>query len=147
MAGQRLAQARCSGQKLSVIETLGTVSSICTDKSGTLTQNQMTVREVWVDRQLLTLSGVGYEPKGEFSPQPVDKAVATDLQALLAAATLCNNSRLSPPTPARPAWSSLGDQTEAALRVMALKGGISEASLEPLLPPSTSCLLMPGASA
>ena len=134
MSGQRLAQRGVLVKKLSVIETLGTVSSICTDKSGTLTQNQMTVREVWVDRQLLTLSGVGYEPKGEFSPNPAGTAFANDLQALLAAATLCNNSRLSPPTPARPTWSSLGDQTEAALRVMALKGGIGEASLEPLLP-------------
>jgi Ca2+-transporting ATPase len=57
-------------KKLSITETLGTVSVICTDKSGTLTQNQMTVRELWVGRQKLRVTGVGYEPRGEFQPPP-----------------------------------------------------------------------------
>ena len=129
MAGQRLAQRGVLVKKLAVIERLGTVSTICTDKSGTLTQNQMTVREIWVGGRRLTVSGIGYEPKGSFSPDPAGQPLAGDLKMLLVAAALCNNSRLSPPTPERPLWSSIGDQTEAALRVAALKGGIDEHEL------------------
>ena len=70
MAGQRLAGHGVLVKKLSTIETLGTVSVICTDKSGTLTQNQMTVREVWVGGERFSVSGVGYEPSGEFTPRP-----------------------------------------------------------------------------
>ena len=125
IAVQRLAQRGVLVKKLAVVETLATTSVICTDKSGTLTQNQMMVSEIWVSGQRLSVSGVGYEPKGEFSPRPTG-ALASDLGELLTAATLCNNSRLNPPTPDRPQWTSLGDQTEAALRVAALKWGVDE---------------------
>jgi len=164
MAGQRLAGAGVLVKKLSVLETLGIISTICTDKSGTLTQNQMTVREIWVARQQIILSGVGYNPQGEFryqgnrslvplEPPPTAgdqfaavrerwspasgkrpdggaKAEVTgDLKVLLTAGALCNNSRLSPPTPEHPQWTSLGDQTEAALRVAAYKGGLTDEEL------------------
>ena len=134
MAGQRLAQRGVLVKKLSVIETLGTISTICTDKSGTLTQNQMTVREVWVAGQNLSVSGVGYEPKGGFSPNPNGQPYLNDLKMLLTSAALCNNARLSPPTLERPQWTSLGDQTEAALRVVALKGGMDQGALEASYP-------------
>ncbi len=134
LAAQRLATRRVLVKKLSVIETLGTVSTICTDKSGTLTQNQMTVRAVWVARQQMQVSGVGYEPAGAFSPEADGQPYENDLYQLLVAAALCNNSRLSPPTPERPLWSSLGDQTEAALRVASLKAGINEETLARMYP-------------
>ncbi len=134
MAGQRLAQRGVLVKKLSILETLGTVSVVCTDKSGTLTQNQMTVREVWVARQRLAFSGVGYEPKGEITPDPAGQPFKEDLVELLSAAMLSNNSRLIPPSPERPQWSSLGDQTEAALRVAALKCGLDEKALIEQLP-------------
>ncbi len=134
IAVQRLSRRGVLVKKLSVVETLGTVSVICTDKSGTLTQNQMTIREVWVGGRRLKVSGIGYEPRGEFQPNPEAAGVQSDLQALLTAAVLCNNSRLNPPTPERPHWSSLGDQTEAALRVLALKGKVEEQSLNSVLP-------------
>ncbi len=70
MAGQRLADKGVLIKQMSTVETLGATSVICTDKSGTLTQNQMTVREVWVAQQRLSVSGVGYEPKGSLSPDP-----------------------------------------------------------------------------
>jgi magnesium-transporting ATPase (P-type) len=130
MAGQRLAGHGVLVKKLSTVETLGTVSVLCTDKSGTLTQNQMTVREVWVAGERFTVSGVGYEPTGEFSPSPDASPVSSDLQRLLAAASLCNNSRLNPPTPENPQWTCLGDQTEAALRVAAHKGGVDSSLLD-----------------
>lgn len=120
IAVQRLSRQGVLVKQLSIIETLGTTSVICTDKSGTLTQNQMTIREVWSGGQHLNVSGVGYEPTGDITP------ARPDLEPLLMAALLCNNARLIPPGPERPTWSSLGDQTEAALRVLALKGGLAE---------------------
>jgi len=134
MAVQRLAQRDVLAKKLSIVETLGTVSVICTDKSGTLTQNQMTVREVWVARQRLKISGVGYEPKGEFSPSPVRKLFEKDLNLLLHAGQACNNSRINLPSPEHPYWTSLGDQTEAALKVAALKAGMTDESLNVIYP-------------
>lgn len=125
MAVQRLAQRGVLVKKLAVVETLASTSVICTDKSGTLTQNQMTVTEMWVAGQRLHVSGVGYEPRGDFYPPPADPLTA-DLTSLLTAATLCNNSRLNPPSPEHPQWTCLGDQTEAALRVVALKGQVEE---------------------
>lgn len=134
MAGQRLAQQGALVKKLSVIETLGTVSVICTDKSGTLTQNQMTVREIWVSGKRLKISGVGYEPKGKITPSPDGTPLEGDVKILLAAATLCNNSRLTPPGAEHPGWSGLGDQTEVALRVAARKGGVDEQNLNLVYP-------------
>lgn len=128
MAVQRLAQRGVLVKKLATVETLGNISVICTDKSGTLTQNQMTVREIWVSGEKLSVSGIGYEPQGEITPIPLSANLQSSLNLLLTAATLCNNSRLLPPTTEHPFWSALGDSTEAALRVVARKGGISEES-------------------
>lgn len=132
LAGQRLAQRGVLVKQLSVVETLGTVSTLCTDKSGTLTQNQLTVREVWVAGARLRVSGVGYDPVGTFTSEGT--YAPEDLRALLTAAALCNNARLIPPSPTRPQWSSLGDQTEAALKVLARKGGLDETQLTAAYP-------------
>ncbi len=134
IAVQRLAGRGVLAKRLNVVETLGNVSIICTDKSGTLTQNQMTVREVWVARRRLQVTGVGYEPKGQFMPSPVDSPFEKDLLVLLEAALCCNNARVNPPTPERPTWTSLGDQTEAALKVAALKYNLNEDVVTMLLP-------------
>ncbi|HEY3311361.1 MAG TPA: cation-transporting P-type ATPase [Anaerolineales bacterium] len=133
-ATQRLALKGVLAKKLTIVETLGNVSVICTDKSGTLTQNQMTVRELWVSQQKIKLSGVGYEPKGQFTPSPANQPWQASLTALLEGAACCNNARLNPPTPEHPTWTSLGDQTEAALKVAALKSGIIEKMLETKYP-------------
>ncbi len=131
---QRLAQKGVLVKKLSILETLEHVSVICTDKSGTLTQNQMTVRQLWVAGRPLVVTGTGYEPEGEFVPSPGTEAAEKDLDALLTAAMLCNNSRLNPPAPDHPHWTVLGDQTEAALRVVAMKNGLQEENLRKSLP-------------
>ncbi len=125
IAVQRLARRGVLVKSLAMMDTIGTTSVICTDKSGTLTQNQMTVRELWVGDRRYRVSGSGYEPKGDFSPAP-SGAVKDDMKILLTASALCNNSRLLPPAPERQKWSYLGDQTEAALRVLALKAGVDE---------------------
>ncbi len=134
IAVQRLAGRGVLAKRLNVVETLGNVSVICTDKSGTLTQNQMTVREIWVARHKLQVTGVGYAPIGQFTPMSVGNAFENDLLALLEAALCCNNARINPPTPERPTWTSLGDQTEAALKVAALKYNLNEADVSMLLP-------------
>lgn len=134
MAVQRLASRGVLAKRLTVVETLGNVSVICTDKSGTLTQNQMTVREIWVAGRRLQVTGVGYTPLGEYLPSPAGSPCEADLEALLTAALCCNNARLNPPTPEHPAWSSLGDQTEAALKAAALKYGLEEETVGANLP-------------
>ncbi len=133
-AVQRLAQKGVLVKKLAILETLEHVSVICTDKSGTLTQNQMTVRQIWVSGKPFVITGAGYDPKGEFVPKPGTEATERDLRALLTAALMCNNSRLNPPTIEQPQWTVLGDQTEAALRVVAMKGGLEQEPVNKLLP-------------
>jgi P-type Ca2+ transporter type 2C len=133
-AVQRLAQRGVLAKKLSTVEKLGQVSVICTDKSGTLTQNQMTVRDIWVARHRLKVTGVGYEPDGKFSPDPNGQVWEKDLLTLLEVAASCNNARINAPSPEHPTWTSLGDQTEAALKVAAMKAGITEEALNRLIP-------------
>ena len=130
MAVQRLVARGVLAKRLNVIETLGNVSIICTDKSGTLTQNQMTVREVWVARRRLSVTGAGYEPKGIFVPAPANFDQEQDLRSLLEVAISCNNARINPPSPNHPTWTSLGDQTEAALKVAAMKFKVDETRME-----------------
>ncbi len=129
MAAQRLIKRGVLVKQLSVLETLGSVSVICTDKSGTLTQNQMTVRTLWVGGQRLEVTGVGYAPEGAIVPAPTEPGQCADLERLLCAGTLCNNARLNAPTADKPLWHCLGDQTEAALLALALKGGLAAADM------------------
>ena len=133
MGVQRMARRNALIKKLSAVETLGACTVICTDKTGTLTQNEMTVREAWTTAGRWTASGVGYDPAGEFlpagnSPVPGGGKPASELRELLSGAALCNNARLLPPGEGR-GWSILGDPTEAALLVAAAKGGLAEATL------------------
>ncbi len=133
-AVQRLAQRGVLAKKLSTVEKLGQVSVICTDKSGTLTQNQMTVRDIWVAQRRIKVTGVGYEPQGNFLPDPKGQAWEKDLLSLLEAASGCNNARINSPSMEHPGWTSLGDQTEAALKVAAMKAGILEEAVNRILP-------------
>jgi magnesium-transporting ATPase (P-type) len=122
---QRMARRHALVKRLSAVETLGSTTVICTDKTGTLTQNEMTVREVWAGGRRFSVSGTGYAPQGSFSQagRPVS-ASNDDLRRLLIAAKLCNNARLLPPNGETARWTALGDPTEAALLVSACKGGL-----------------------
>jgi Ca2+-transporting ATPase len=126
IAVQRLASQGVLAKRMTVVEKLGNVSVLCTDKSGTLTQNQMTVREIWIARQKLKVTGVGYEPKGHFIPSPDNAPYREDLKDLLEAAMSCNNARINPPGLEHATWTALGDQTEAALKVAAMKHHVDE---------------------
>lgn len=133
-AVQRLAQKGVLTKKLSTVEKLGQVSVICTDKSGTLTQNQMTVRDIWISGQRIKVTGVGYEPQGNFIPDPSGQAWENDLLSLLEVACSCNNARINAPSVEHPGWTSLGDQTEAAMKVAAMKDGVMEDAVNRILP-------------
>jgi magnesium-transporting ATPase (P-type) len=126
MGTQRMARRHALIKRLSAVETLGCTTVICTDKTGTLTQNEMTVRELWVASRRLTVTGVGYAPEGQLLEDGralVDPADG-DLRWLLVAAGLCNDARVLPPNSESDRWTVLGDPTEAALRVVANKGGV-----------------------
>jgi len=124
MGVQRMAKRNALMKKLSSVETLGSCTVICTDKTGTLTQNEMTVREAWAAGRRLTVTGVGYEPVGELRLASADETFsAGDLRELLLGAALCNNAKLVAPSEGK-AWTILGDPTEAALLVVAAKGGL-----------------------
>jgi magnesium-transporting ATPase (P-type) len=133
-ATQRLAKRGVLAKKISTVEKLGLVSVICTDKSGTLTQNQMTVREIWTARKQVKVSGVGYDPHGKFLPDPTGQPWEQDFHCLLEAASCCNNARVNPPSLDHPTWTSLGDQTEAALKVTAMKADIEEDEMNEVMP-------------
>ena len=123
---QRMARRHALIKKLSAVETLGSTTVICTDKTGTLTQNEMTVREVWLASGEVHVTGTGYEPRGEFRRGGQVIAPGTDpaLAGLLAAGALCSNARLLPPDERDPRWTVLGDPTEGALIVAAEKYGL-----------------------
>ncbi len=127
MGVQRMAERNALIKRLSAVETLGSTTVICTDKTGTLTQNEMTVRSLWLDGRRLEVTGVGYDPHdGQIldAGKPAGASPGSDLRRLLLAAALANNARLLPPSEGQPHWSVLGDPTEAALCVAAVKGGI-----------------------
>jgi magnesium-transporting ATPase (P-type) len=127
MGVQRMARRNALVKRLSAVETLGCTTVICTDKTGTLTQNEMTVREIWVAGRRLGATGAGYAPGGRIvdgNAQPVTASGDADLRTLLLAAARCTNARLVPPNSASDRWSVLGDPTEAALLVLAHKGGV-----------------------
>ena len=129
---QRMARRGAIVRSLSSVETLGCTTIICTDKTGTLTRNEMTATTVWLpDGRTLEVSGSGYTPDGDFACDGVAVDPESDpaLRLVLEAGALCNDSQLVPPDAADSRWRTLGDPTEAALLTLAMKGGIDPAGL------------------
>ena len=129
MGVQRMAKRHALIKKLSSVETLGCTTVICTDKTGTLTQNEMTVREIWVNGEHIHISGVGYEPAGEYAHKDeiLTKEKLEAVKLLMRSASFCNNARLMPPSDESRGWTVLGDPTEGALLVAAQKAGFDYA--------------------
>lgn len=109
----RMAKRKAIVRKLPAVETLGSTSVICTDKTGTLTENKMTVRSIYAGGTLFSVSGTGYNIQGEFSPAATNKA----LEVCLETGALCNTAQFDK--------HITGDPTEIALLVSAAKKGIS----------------------
>ena len=132
---QRMAGHGAIIRRLSAVETLGSTTVICSDKTGTLTRNEMTVGALWLPGgRTIAVSGVGYEPKGTLAESGrvlSGSVLAGDesVMALMQAMVLCNDADLVPPQGDNASWSVLGDPTEAALLVAARKAGIDVAAL------------------
>jgi len=126
-AANTLAHARALVKKLSAVETLGATNIICTDKTGTLTKNEMTVEQLLIGKTLYRVTGTGYEPAGIITASDgtaLSTEVAKKLQLVLVTGAMASNARISQPDREHASWYTIGDPTEGALITLALKGGI-----------------------
>ena len=114
-------------KRLSSVQTLGSVTVICTDKTGTITKGEMTVRKIWVHNKIVEVSGVGYTPLGEFTyhSKPLPKDESRVMEKLLEISALCNGAKVEPPSDRNKSWGVVGDPTDGALLVAALKYGLN----------------------
>jgi magnesium-transporting ATPase (P-type) len=142
---RRMVRRNALVRRLSAVETLSATTIICTDKTGTLTKNEMTVHHLWIPWQaasdasaaiaptLINVTGAGYDPTVGQVQVPADATATWMTNLLLTGAALCSNARLIHLTaPSR--WQELGDPTEAALLVAAAKAGLNLEQLQQQLP-------------
>ncbi|OLO35079.1 ATPase [Streptomyces sp. MNU77] len=127
LGARRMAIRNALVRRLPAVETLGSVSVLATDKTGTLTEGRMTVQQVWTPLTTVELRGVGYEPEGDVLTEgrPVGPAERHEVQDVLTATALCNDATLRPPSSASPdsRWEAVGDPMEGALLTAAIKVG------------------------
>jgi P-type Ca2+ transporter type 2C len=121
---QRMVKRHALIRKLPSVETLGCATVICSDKTGTLTRNEMTVQAVYADGRLFRVTGIGYVPQGHFlGPDgPIDPAAYPGLMKALECGVLCNSARLVPKDDGT--YGIVGDPTEASLLTTAAKAGL-----------------------
>jgi Ca2+-transporting ATPase len=114
-------------KRLSAVQTLGSVTVICTDKTGTITKGEMTVNKLWVYDYVADVSGTGYKPEGYFyvNGQPLQEGQLASLEKLLEIAALCNGAKLDPPSDKNRNWTVIGDPTDGALLVATLKSSVN----------------------
>ena len=126
---QRMVKRHALIRRLPAVETLGSVSVIGSDKTGTLTKDEMTARQIFVAGQMLEVSGAGYEPRGQFSRNGTIVEPSEAVITLLRAATLSSDAHLVYSETDR-TWQLKGDPTEGALIVAAVKAGLHKAELD-----------------
>ena len=122
----RLAKKNAVVKKLSSVETLGSTNVLATDKTGTLTKNEMTVKYLWFDGKEYELTGVGYEPTGSIlsdEGKELTKEQIDEIEIMLDAATMASNAEIHEPDENHPSWYPIGDPTEAALVTASTKLG------------------------
>jgi Ca2+-transporting ATPase len=114
-------------KRLSAVQTLGSVTVICTDKTGTITKGELTVKKLWVKDRVIEVSGIGYNPIGDFTlnGEALKVQEAAAVEKLLEIAALCNSAKIEPPSDRNASWGVIGDPTDGALIVAALKYGIN----------------------
>ncbi len=124
---QQMARHNAITRKLPAVEALGSVTTVCSDKTGTLTKNEMTVRRIVTPVAEYEVSGLGYAPEGGIHPVGTDDGTpgTGDLAAILSVATLCNDAHIVQADDGT--WSLVGEPTEGALKVAAMKGGVGTA--------------------
>lgn len=126
-AAGKLARAKALVKKLSAVETLGATNVILTDKTGTLTKNQMTVERLLVGKTAYVVSGTGYNPRGAIESATDKTLTKNELEALhifFVAGAMASNAQVSPPDDEHATWYCLGDPTEGATVALAMKAGI-----------------------
>jgi magnesium-transporting ATPase (P-type) len=126
---KRMARRRALVKRLSSVETLGATTVILTDKTGTLTENEMTARELWAGGASYQLSGNGYEPVGELSHSDGAENDPAAVTEMLRAAALCCDAHLVPPQNDQRRWTAIGDPTEAAILAAVAKLDLSQEKL------------------
>jgi Ca2+-transporting ATPase len=126
---KRMVRRNALIRRLPAVETLGSTSVICSDKTGTLTKDEMTVRRLYVDGRMIEVSGSGYEPTGAFAINGSGVAASVPLSILLQAAALSSDARVEQRNGAG-TWEVKGDPTEGALVVVAAKAGLSKPDLD-----------------
>jgi Ca2+-transporting ATPase len=125
---QRLSKHNALIRKLPAVEALGSTTIICTDKTGTLTKNEMTITQIWHSGKTVEVTGEGYSPTGKFLFRGREFAPSMDaaLKSILRSGALCNNAKL---IKEKGSWSIIGDPTEGSLVVAAAKAGLDEKAL------------------
>lgn len=136
LGARHMAARNAMVRRLPAVETLGAVTVLATDKTGTLTESRMLVEELWTPEHAVGVSGHGYAPHGDLT---VDGAMlelsdAPDVVELLRACILCNDARLVAPAGPDESWSGLGDPTEVALLSAAGKAGLTRHDLDHAYP-------------
>ncbi len=130
---QRMVKRNALVRKLPAVETLGSTSVICSDKTGTLTKDEMTTRKLYVAGEIFDVSGAGYEPHGKFSLDGKEIAPSDALKKLLTGATLASDAHIVQ-NEADKRWHVKGDPTEGALVVAAAKAGLKKNDLDEKFP-------------
>ena len=130
LGAQRMVKRNALVRRLSAVETLGSVSVIASDKTGTLTRGEMTARRIYVAGRSVDVSGAGYELRGEFSEAGRSIAPPPPLLALLRAGALASDARLRRHGQGATGWCANGDPTELALIVVAEKAGLHKDELD-----------------
>jgi magnesium-transporting ATPase (P-type) len=127
----KMAKENVLVKRLSAVQTLGSVTVICTDKTGTITKGEMTVKRLWVQNKVVEVSGAGYSPVGDFTYEgrPLGKGESGTIEKLLEISALCNSAKVEPPSDRNRSWSIVGDPTDGALLVAALKYGLNVQSI------------------
>lgn len=129
---RKMAKRNALVRRLPSVETLGCTTVICTDKTGTLTQNEMVVRSIWVNNEFVDVTGVSYNPEGDFEIKHV-KINPQDIPELIMAlkiGTLCNSAELHQNHHQQKAWNIAGDPTEGAILTAAGKANLFKTDLE-----------------
>ena len=118
-------------KRLSAVQTLGSVTVVCTDKTGTITKGEMTATKMWVPDRVAEVSGTGYNPTGNFTNcgKTLEKKESDTFEKLLEICALCNSAKLEPPSDRNRSWSIVGDPTDGALLVAATKYGFNQQSM------------------
>ena len=132
----RLARKHAVVKRLSAVETLGSTTVICSDKTGTITSNEMTIVQCWVNGRDFHLTGDGYDPAGDIreNEKPLSPQELESIKQFFEDGFLASNGRTHPPDEQHRTWYAIGDPTEAAFTPLAVKAGLNPEDLEERFP-------------